>query len=100
VWWQDFPRRESVHYSSLFGPTEEDKSDFGTHLACFVASLINEVPSQAHWVDLLANYDFGEAACHLVASVPGVHAPIPPYLKSDYCLSVSGIYKILLSLVK
>ncbi|XP_078154875.1 forkhead-associated domain-containing protein / FHA domain-containing protein isoform X3 [Carex rostrata] len=91
VWWQDFPRRKSAHFSSLFCPTDDDKSDFGAHLAGFVASLINEVPNQAHWVDLLANYDFREATCHLVASVPGVHAQIPSYLQSDYSLSAKQV---------
>ncbi|KAJ4762189.1 forkhead-associated domain-containing protein / FHA domain-containing protein [Rhynchospora pubera] len=91
VWWQDFPSRKIANYSSLFGPTEEDKADFGAHLAGFIASLINDIPSQAHWIDLLAKYDFGEATCHLIASVPGVYAQNPSYLKSNYSLCAKQV---------
>ncbi|KAG9453629.1 hypothetical protein H6P81_006533 [Aristolochia fimbriata] len=40
-----------------------------------MASLLVDVPSQAHWVTELAKYDFSGASVHLVASIPGVHTP-------------------------
>ncbi|XP_058102663.1 uncharacterized protein LOC131246493 [Magnolia sinica] len=85
VWWQDFPRRTTPDYSSLFtqlsfGETSEElKSDFAAQLAGFLAALIADVPSQAHWISELTKYDFGGAVGHLVASVPGMHMKNPPY---------------------
>ncbi|XP_020111151.1 uncharacterized protein LOC109726127 [Ananas comosus] len=91
VWWQDFPRRTSPNYSTLFGTTEESETDFAAQLAGFIASLITDVPNQAHWIEVLTKYDFGGARGHLVASVPGVHAKSPPYLETNYCLSAKQI---------
>ncbi|URE48254.1 Tyrosyl-DNA phosphodiesterase [Musa troglodytarum] len=91
VWWQDFPRRTTPDYSAFFRSIEDLKSDFAAQLAGFVASLIVDVPSQAHWVNELAKYNFGQAACHLVASLPGVHTQSSYYLEANYCLSVKQI---------
>ncbi|XP_020680271.1 uncharacterized protein LOC110097942 [Dendrobium catenatum] len=74
VWWQDFPRRDAPDYSSLFATIKDLKSDFAAQLAGFIASLISDVPSQAHWIKELARFDFGGAAAYLVASIPGMHA--------------------------
>lgn len=65
-------------YSSIFTQfwDEENldsKSDFAAQLAGFMASLLIDVPSQAHWIMELTKYNFGGAAGHLVASVPGIH---------------------------
>ncbi|XP_042501635.1 uncharacterized protein LOC122079325 isoform X2 [Macadamia integrifolia] len=85
VWWQDFPRQTEPDYSSLFTqPSDgeavlDSKSDFSSHLAGFMASLVADVPSQAHWIIELTKYDFGGAAGHLVASVPGLHIQKTPY---------------------
>ncbi|XP_010942389.1 uncharacterized protein [Elaeis guineensis] len=87
VWWQDFPCRTAPDYSALFGTIEESKSDFAAQLAGFIASLITDVPSQAHWIKELTKYDFRGAVGHLVASVPGIHAQSSCYLDADYCLS-------------
>eukprot|EP00268_Persea_americana_P060083 TRINITY_DN7442_c0_g1_i4.p1 TRINITY_DN7442_c0_g1~~TRINITY_DN7442_c0_g1_i4.p1 ORF type:complete len:1133 (-),score=212.53 TRINITY_DN7442_c0_g1_i4:276-3674(-) len=84
VWWQDFPRRSTPDYSSLFarlsyGETNENpKSDFVAQLAGFIASLVVDVPTQAHWIMELAKYDFGGAVGHLVASIPGFHVQSVP----------------------
>lgn len=88
VWWQDFPRRTTADYSDLFRGIEELKTDFAAQLAGFVSSLLVDVPSQAHWINELAMYDFGQAACHLVASLPGIHFP-SSYLVADYSSTVS-----------
>lgn len=74
VWWQDFPRRDVPDYSSLFATIKDLKSDFAAQLVGFIASLITDVPSQAHWIKDLARYDFGGASAYLIASVPGMHA--------------------------
>ena len=94
VWWQDFPRKTSPDYSALFSAVEESKSDFAAQLVSFIGSLINEVPSQAHWINEIAKYDFDGAGGYLVASVPGLYMPSPCYLESNYCLSVSIILPI------
>ncbi|XP_028766135.1 uncharacterized protein LOC114724031 isoform X1 [Neltuma alba] len=79
IWWQDFPRVSSVNYASLFPKVYnmelhlDCKCDFAAQLAGFMASLLIDVPSQAHWIVELAKYDFGGATGHLVASVPGIH---------------------------
>ncbi|XP_038972570.1 uncharacterized protein LOC103712405 isoform X2 [Phoenix dactylifera] len=91
VWWQDFPRRTAPDYSALLGTIEDSKSDFAAQLAGFIASLITDVPSQAHWIKELTKYDFGGAVGHLVASVPGIHAQSSCYLDADYCLSAQQI---------
>ncbi|OVA03083.1 Forkhead-associated (FHA) domain [Macleaya cordata] len=102
VWWQDFPRRSDPDYLSLFthltdGEAFEGfKSDFAAQLAGFMASLIADVPSQAHWITELTKYDFGGAVGHLVASVPGMHRQNNPYplesmnfLSAKHCPSQS-----------
>lgn len=83
IWWQDFPRVSSADYTSLFPKVYnselhlDSKSDFATQLAGFMASLLIDVPSQAHWIVELTKYDFGGATGHLVASVPGIHSYRP-----------------------
>ncbi|GAB4856227.1 hypothetical protein Ancab_014154 [Ancistrocladus abbreviatus] len=80
VWWQDFPLRGSPDYSCLFSQLhdvdrhEDLKSDFAAQLAGFMAALLMDVPSQAHWITELTNYDFRGAMGYLVASVPGIHS--------------------------
>ncbi|XP_044493341.1 uncharacterized protein LOC123216821 isoform X2 [Mangifera indica] len=93
IWWQDFPRRSEPDYLSLFiQPTVEEinqdsRFDFAAQLASFMASLVVDVPSQAHWILDLTKYDFGEATGHLIASVPGIYScgkptvPEFPYFK-------------------
>ncbi|XP_073225825.1 uncharacterized protein [Cicer arietinum] len=80
VWWQDFPRAILVDFASLFQKVNDDdefhrdsKCDFAAQLAGFMASLVIDVPSQAHWITQLTKYDFGGATGRLVASVPGIH---------------------------
>ncbi|XP_027341229.1 uncharacterized protein LOC113854452 isoform X2 [Abrus precatorius] len=79
IWWQDFPHSISVDFASLFpkngnGEIHRDsKCDFSAQLAGFMASLVIDIPSQAHWITQLTKYDFGGATGHLVASVPGIH---------------------------
>lgn len=79
IWWQDFPSVISADFASLFPKTDggeihkDPKCDFAAQLAGFMASLIVDVPSQAHWITHLTKYDFGGAKGHLVASVPGIH---------------------------
>lgn len=96
VWWQDFPRRSTPDYSSLFAHlsygeiNENPKSDFVAQLAGFIASLVVDVPTQAHWIMELAKYDFGGAVGHLVASIPGFHVQSIPYpSEAVHFLSVS-----------
>lgn len=84
IWWQDFPRTSSPDYSSLFckfydgNMNKDSKPDFAAQLAGFVASLLTDVPSQAHWIVELTKYDFGGAKGHLIASVPGIHSYTVP----------------------
>ncbi|PVH35250.1 hypothetical protein PAHAL_7G135100 [Panicum hallii] len=91
VWWQDFPRRTSLDYAALFGTAEDQNSDFAAQLVSFIASMVNEVPSQAYWINEIAKYDFEGAGGYLIASVPGIHARSPPYLESNYFLSEKHI---------
>ncbi|RVW81978.1 hypothetical protein CK203_033215 [Vitis vinifera] len=85
VWWQDFPRISPPDYSSIFtqfcdGEINLDsRSDFAAQLAGFMASLVIDVPSQAHWIMELTKYDFKGATGHLVASVPGIHFHRTPH---------------------
>ncbi|KAK1567940.1 hypothetical protein Q3G72_018400 [Acer saccharum] len=108
IWWQDFPRRSAPDYLSLFiqAPIEEinqdSRSDFAAHLASFMASLVIDVPSQAHWILELTKYDFGGATGHLVASVPGIYSCRTPsaseftYFKpANHCASLSFGIKFL-----
>ncbi|XP_021286503.1 uncharacterized protein LOC110418179 isoform X2 [Herrania umbratica] len=79
VWWQDFPLRSESDYLSLFSfsygeMSQDSRSDFAAQLAGFMASLIVDVPSQAHWIVELTKYDFTSAEGHLVASIPGIHS--------------------------
>lgn len=96
VWWQDFPRISPPDYSSIFtqfcdGEINLDsRSDFAAQLAGFMASLVIDVPSQAHWIMELTKYDFKGATGHLVASVPGIHFHRTPHAsKSMQFLHVS-----------
>ncbi|GAV73409.1 FHA domain-containing protein/Tyr-DNA_phospho domain-containing protein/HIRAN domain-containing protein [Cephalotus follicularis] len=101
VWWQDFPRRSAPDYSSLFvqhseGEINQDsRSDFAAHLAGFVATLLIDVPSQAHWVAELTKYDFDGAVGHLIASVPGIHLYRTPYVLGNEYASWSYGEKLL-----
>ncbi|KAJ4824263.1 hypothetical protein Tsubulata_031292, partial [Turnera subulata] len=80
IWWQDFPRRSSPDFSSLFvrladvKVCQEFRSDFAAQLAGFMASLVIDVPSQAHWIVDLTRYNFDEATGYLIASIPGIHS--------------------------
>ncbi|XP_039125962.1 uncharacterized protein LOC120261995 isoform X2 [Dioscorea cayenensis subsp. rotundata] len=94
VWFQDFLRRSSPDYSSLFGRPEHTKCDFAAQLAGFIASLIIDVPSQAHWITELAKFDFTGSQGHLVASVPGIYVQNPPYFGADHCLSAKQIERL------
>lgn len=95
VWWQDFPLRSVPDYSALFATSDKEpfegfKSDFASQLAGFMASLVVDIPSQAHWITELSKYEFGGANGHLVASIPGMHKHITPFpSESMYFLSVS-----------
>ncbi|KAK4395457.1 hypothetical protein Sango_1700000 [Sesamum angolense] len=86
VWWQDFPRLSTPNCFSLFTQLSngevniDSKSDFAAHLAGFMSSLVSDVPSQAHWILELINYDFRGAAGYLVASVPGIHSLRSPFI--------------------
>jgi hypothetical protein len=90
IWWQDFPRAILVDFASLFPKIYDDqihrdsKCDFAAQLAGFMASLVIDVPSQAHWITQLTKYDFGGATGHLVASVPGVHLNRTSVLSESY----------------
>ncbi|KAF3773680.1 Tyrosyl-DNA phosphodiesterase 1 [Nymphaea thermarum] len=87
IWWQDFPRRKSPEYFSLFTHlhvereeiSEELKSEFLAQLAGFIASLLVDIPNQAYWIKELCHYDFTKASCHLVASIPGIQESMFPY---------------------
>ncbi|KAJ0233830.1 Forkhead-associated domain-containing protein / FHA domain-containing protein [Hirschfeldia incana] len=85
VWWQDFPRRANPDFLSLFSHFKKEtnrglRSDFGAQLAGFAATLLADVPSQAHWILELTKYNFEHSAGHLVASVPGIHSYKPSHL--------------------
>ncbi|KAF8019142.1 hypothetical protein BT93_H3889 [Corymbia citriodora subsp. variegata] len=43
----------------------------------FMASLVIDAPSQAHWIVELTKYDFNKAMGYLIASVPGIHSYMP-----------------------
>lgn len=97
IWWQDFPRRRVPDYVSLFTQihglevNQDSKSDFCSQLAGFMASLLTDVPSQAHWIVELTKYDFQGATGDLVASVPGIHSYRPPNVfPSMHFLQVSA----------
>ncbi|KAH7445355.1 hypothetical protein KP509_01G004200 [Ceratopteris richardii] len=80
VWWQDFPCRRTPAFTSLFRAEEKSSGavspDFASQLAMFLAALLVDVPSEAHWVTALADFDFSNASGSLVASVPGLHQPL------------------------
>ncbi|GER44049.1 tyrosyl-DNA phosphodiesterase [Striga asiatica] len=86
VWWQDFPRLTIPNGLALFSrlPFGETNSnsicDFAAQLAGFMASLLADVASQAHWILELTKYDFKGAAGYLVTSVPGIHTHRSPYV--------------------
>ncbi|KAL6991050.1 hypothetical protein U1Q18_009173 [Sarracenia purpurea var. burkii] len=70
---------------------QDSKSDFAAQLAGFIASLVADVPSQAHWILELTKYDFKGAVGHLVASVHGIHSRrVPSTLESMYYLPVES----------
>ncbi|ONK58693.1 uncharacterized protein A4U43_C09F15700 [Asparagus officinalis] len=83
VWLQDFPSRSSPDFSTLFSTIEDSLPDFAPQLGGFIASLISDVPSQAHWIAELTKYDFGGAVGHLVASIPGMHVKKSSYSETD-----------------
>ncbi|CAN1138528.1 hypothetical protein LINPERPRIM_LOCUS5190 [Linum perenne] len=79
IWWQDFPARSVPDASYLFrrmpvGEANQLSSDFAAQLARFMASLVIDVPSQAHWIAVLTRYNFEGAVGHIVASIPGIHS--------------------------
>ncbi|KAL5564734.1 hypothetical protein UlMin_027898 [Ulmus minor] len=88
VWWQDFPRRSAPNFLSLFTQIQHrqvnrhSESDFCSQLAGFMASMLTDVPSQAHLILELTKYDFGGAMGDLVASVPGIHSYRTPIMPS------------------
>ena len=73
VWWQDFPRREIPDFRSLFRQELSTMTDFASQLASFLANILENVPSEAHWITDLAAFDFSLATGSLVASIPGIH---------------------------
>uniref|UniRef100_A0A803MI34 HIRAN domain-containing protein n=1 Tax=Chenopodium quinoa TaxID=63459 RepID=A0A803MI34_CHEQI len=90
IWWQDFPHKKSPECTSLFNrlnrSTDNDlSSDFSAQLAGFMATLVNDVPSEAHWIVELTKYDFSGANGYLVASVPGIHSYKSLSAASPYC---------------
>lgn len=101
VWWQNFHCRTSPDHSALFGAVEETKSDFAAQLVSFIGYLINEVPSQAYWINEIAKYDFEGAGAYLVASVPGLYvqtaksflfgAQLLPFSKSNFTDTLHNI---------
>lgn len=108
IWWQDFPRTSRPDYLCLFTQLSDgdinqySKSDFAAQLGGFMASLVADVPSQAHWILELTKYDFKGAVGHLVASVPGIHSLRAPsilepmyFLPGEQCASQSYGVKVL-----
>ncbi|KAI7979380.1 Tyrosyl-DNA phosphodiesterase 1 [Camellia lanceoleosa] len=108
IWWQDFPRTSRPDYLSLSTQLSDgdinqySKSDFAAQLGGFMASLVADVPSQAHWILELTKYDFKGAVGHLVASVPGIHSRRAPsilepmyFLPGEQCASQSYGVKVL-----
>ncbi|KAG5102964.1 hypothetical protein JHK84_047933 [Glycine max] len=61
----DFPHATYVDFASLFPKIgnadihQGSNCDFTAQLARFMASLVIDVPSQAHWITQLTKYDFG-----------------------------------------
>ncbi|WOH09985.1 hypothetical protein DCAR_0729446 [Daucus carota subsp. sativus] len=99
VWWQDFPRLSTPDIISLFTQSTEGevnqntRSDFAAQLGKFMATLIADVPNQAHWIMELTKYDFRGAVGHLVASIPGIHSSkIPCILDPRYSLNGASSY--------
>ncbi|KAK7318364.1 hypothetical protein RJT34_03063 [Clitoria ternatea] len=94
IWWQDFPRAIFVDFASLFtkvdGEIQGDaKCDFAAQLAGFMASLVIDLPCQAHWITQLTKYDFDGATGHLVASIPGIHFHRTSVLSESFQASTS-----------
>ncbi|GAA0156420.1 phosphodiesterase [Lithospermum erythrorhizon] len=96
VWWQDFPRSDTPSYLSLFTQlsdaeiNKDSDCDFAAQLAGYVATLIVDVPSQAHWIQELPKFDFNRAVGYLVASVPGIHSARCPYISDSKFVLVGG----------
>ncbi|THG01521.1 hypothetical protein TEA_020777 [Camellia sinensis var. sinensis] len=84
IWWQDFPHTRKSDCLSLFTQlsvgdiNQYSKSNFAAQLGGFMAFLVADVPSQAHWILELTKYDFKGAVGRLVASVPGIHSRRAP----------------------
>ncbi|XP_057858542.2 uncharacterized protein LOC131067524 isoform X2 [Cryptomeria japonica] len=105
VWWQDFPFRSTKNFLSLFKSSSFSESkgtvdgDFVAHLAGFIATLISCVPSEAHWVEELTQYDFRKASAYLVASVPGIHGcphpcpQLPSKFQPGFCQSNKVLFR-------
>lgn len=106
IWWQDFPLRSSPDLMSLFTQihtreiNQESKSDFCSQLAGFMASLLTDVPSLAHWIFELTKYDFGGAVADLVPSVPGIHSYAPNTFPSMHFLQVSTFISFVMSCLR
>jgi hypothetical protein len=73
VWCQDFPRRQIPDFQSLFRQDVSTTTDFASQLASFLANILENAPSEAHWITDLAAFDFSLATGSLVASTPGIH---------------------------
>ncbi|KAL2554847.1 forkhead-associated domain-containing protein/FHA domain-containing protein [Forsythia ovata] len=89
VWWQDFPRLDTANYLSLFTQFSNEEinmdsnSDFAAQLAGFMATLLADVPSQAHWIMELPKYNFEWAVGYLIASVPGIYSRRSPCISES-----------------
>ncbi|KAL3835435.1 hypothetical protein ACJIZ3_010171 [Penstemon smallii] len=100
VWWQDFPRLSIPNCYSIFTQLSvgeiniDSRSDFAAQLAGFMASLVADVPSQAHWILELVKYDFDGAVGYLVASVPGIHSHRSPCVSQSKYLLVGNMHKL------
>lgn len=98
VWWQDFPRLSTANYLSLFTQfsneeiNTDSKSDFAAQLAGFMAALLADVPSQAHWIMELPKYDFEQAVGYLIASVPGIYSRRSPCISESKHFLVVSIF--------
>lgn len=96
VWWQDFPRLSTPNYLSLFAQFSNEeinidsKSDFAAQLAGFMAALLADVPSQAHWIMELPKYNFEQAVGYLIASVPGIYSRRSPCISESKHLLVGN----------
>jgi hypothetical protein len=78
--------------------SETGQNDFSMQLSSFVASMVADVPSAAHWALDLAEFDFSSAAATLVTTIPGLHGCLcsatPPPIVVDAVKEV-GIANLL-----